>query len=107
MPSAIYQDLNIEQQEIRLIELLSGRPEDPIIAELSTVSLGDSASPSYEALSYVWGDRRFGREITLCSNAFTVTANLHAALIRMRFPDRALEFGLQQIRRTKSLHFLE
>lgn len=50
----IYQKLTLGTQEIRLITLLPGEHEDNISCAFSVVYLANA--PSYEALSYVWGD---------------------------------------------------
>jgi hypothetical protein len=51
-----YRPLNHLRREIRLVELLPGKPGSRIAAKLLTVSLNDD--PVYDALSYCWGAPR-------------------------------------------------
>jgi len=70
----------------RLIQLQPGKPADPVTVRLINARLSDP--PSYEALSYAWGDITRPSEIVLSDAAttvpFLVTANCHAALVRLR-----------------------
>jgi hypothetical protein len=59
MADNIYSALRPKHQEIRFMFLGAGQPQDDITASLSITSLrpaDDSPTPTYEALSYVWGD---------------------------------------------------
>jgi hypothetical protein len=57
-----------------------------------TTELGDEITecsplqyvPSYEALSYCWGDPSITESIEIDSNGFQVTANLYSALLHIR-----------------------
>ena len=44
--------------------------------------------PSFEAISYAWGNQTPTRAITLQGRPFLITENLHAALLQLRLPDR-------------------
>ncbi len=55
---------------------------DEIRAELVHVSLADN--PSYEALSYTWGDAVFPERIVCPTGHIPITANLHTALRHLR-----------------------
>jgi hypothetical protein len=70
----------------RLLTILSGSGLQPIACQLNAFDL--SESPAYEALSYVWGHVEDRLPITVNSVAFAVTRNLHAALYRLRYPDK-------------------
>jgi hypothetical protein len=52
----LYDSLNSETNQIRVVELVPGRWNDAINCNMRTVSLDEQ--PSYEALSYVWGIRK-------------------------------------------------
>jgi len=80
--SGLYQPLNIENREIRLVTIVS-EPSltSSIECKLSTFCLADA--PSYIALSNVWGDIRKRAPITLNDAEIHVTTNLLAALRRM------------------------
>jgi hypothetical protein len=65
------------------VTLSSGNFEDDILCSLSKVSLDDK--PFYEALSYVWGDRRITRRIFIDGISKRVTMNLEIALRHLRY----------------------
>ncbi|KAK3710200.1 hypothetical protein LTR37_010421 [Vermiconidia calcicola] len=74
--------------KIRLLHIHAGEFAAPIQCSLSTESLATPAELKYDALSYCWGDRPFLSPISLDGKAnFLVTANLLAALRRMRYSD--------------------
>ncbi|KAF5618633.1 heterokaryon incompatibility 6 OR allele [Fusarium sp. NRRL 52700] len=76
---------------IRLVYLHPGTDE-AIYCELTTVSI-DSA-PSYEALSYTWGDPSSTEAINMTTRGFetpqqfSVTSNCFSALKRLRYKDK-------------------
>lgn len=74
-----------ERHEIRIIIVLRGDFEDDIVCEVKQVSFDDS--PTYEALSYTWGERTDPDEITLDRTPFKVTQNLALALRHLRHKD--------------------
>ncbi|KAF5557307.1 mRNA 3 end-processing YTH1 [Fusarium napiforme] len=81
----------LSPSHIRLICLRPGTDEG-IHCELMVVSI-DSA-PSYEALSYTWGDPSITETITMTTQGFetmqqfSVTSNCFSALKRLRYEDR-------------------
>ncbi|KAF5694483.1 heterokaryon incompatibility protein het-6 [Fusarium denticulatum] len=76
---------------IRLICLRPGTDE-AIYCELMVVSI-DSA-PSYEALSYTWGDPSITETITMTTQGFkttqqfSITSNYFSALKRLRYKNK-------------------
>lgn len=91
MADNIYSELRHDRQEIRLIFLEAGEPEDDISASLMVTSLRwapEYWTPQYEALSYVWGDPLITRPIKLNGQPWQVTENLEAGLRRLRYADR-------------------
>ncbi|CAI6101107.1 unnamed protein product [Clonostachys chloroleuca] len=90
----LYQELRLEDPTttIRLLEVLPGPPEDPMIkTRLFNANL-HSLGHKYEALSYAWGkvaSLREMRSIHVNSFKLPVTPNLYNALISLRQPDRA------------------
>jgi hypothetical protein len=74
--------LPLAENEIRLLVLGPGSFQDPIRGQLHQVSLG--AQPSYEALSYVWGDDNDCPTMTLDRSSFPITKNLECALRHLR-----------------------
>lgn len=70
---------------IRIIELMPGAPTDPITIRLSIHELEHASN--YEALSYVWGNVNNRTAIKCNGKTLFVTANLAAALRRIRYPD--------------------
>lgn len=92
-----YVPLDKYKRQIRLLHLhslvdgLLSNTHDPgynargandIYCTFSVASLDDP--PSYDALSYVWGDAKEVSEIILDGQSFLVTRNLQAALYQVR-----------------------
>ncbi|KAK1673270.1 heterokaryon incompatibility protein [Colletotrichum godetiae] len=73
---------------IRILVLQPGPDTDPIQIGLQEVSIDDS--PTFEALSYVWGDPSQRREVDCSGQPVSITENLNDALRHFRRPDRAL-----------------
>src|SRR3569833_1801495 len=84
------QELELKGKQIRLLHLHSGSRDDPITCALSTTDLDDN--PRYEALSYAWGEDKKNHPNKQKKRKDKVTANLAAALRRLRLPseDRCL-----------------
>lgn len=78
--SLIYQPL--PHSNIRVVFLAPGKWDDRIHCILETVSLDDD--PTYETLSYVWGDASIKKSIFLQNYNFQVTASLESALRHLR-----------------------
>lgn len=89
---ALYDDSPLPpgHNSIRLLRLMPCGKESmemtEIQCELFTHSLQDRGKGThlYEALSYVWGDPKGSQPIRVNGKEFHVTANLHAALMRLR-----------------------
>lgn len=81
----IYKPL-ISEKDIRLVTLLPGSKNDPVVCRLSLKSLSDQ--PDYYAISYTWADEEGNREndfsIILDGYKFPVTSNCLAALKQVR-----------------------
>lgn len=81
----MYEQLEPEQRQIRILRVLPGDHGDPIRCTLRAAYLGDD--PDYEALSYTWGDLNGSRSsISVDGQVVPVTLNLKAALRRLRQP---------------------
>jgi len=78
----IYSPINSSNSEFRLLLLKRGRREDKISCELRTMSL--TCTPTYRALSYVWGKANDVVPINLNGHEFEVKKNLHDALDQLR-----------------------
>lgn len=83
--SKIYTPLDTDRREIRLASIVPGRWSQDVYCILKVVSLDDT--PTYEALSYTWGDPLDKTPIFLNGVTFLVTKNLHWALRRLRHSD--------------------
>ncbi|KAI1337270.1 HET-domain-containing protein [Xylariaceae sp. FL0016] len=81
-----YSPLNADRSEIRVLDLAPGKSSDEIRCTLRTVSLHDS--PAFEALSYVWGDAKITKPITVENEEFRATVNLEAGLRALRLPSK-------------------
>jgi hypothetical protein len=78
-----YDSLNQEGNQIRLIDLLPGKLDEPLSCSISSHSLGEG-EVKYEALSYVWGDPEPVCPITLNGQSFLIARNLDCALRHVR-----------------------
>jgi Heterokaryon incompatibility protein (HET) len=85
MTSLLYQELNNQRQDIRLLHIAPSLDFQALIeCRLSTASLATVPPPKYKALSYVWGDPNVTSEIVVNGISWQVTTNLAAALRRIR-----------------------
>ncbi|KAF5514311.1 Heterokaryon incompatibility protein 6, OR allele [Colletotrichum fructicola] len=75
---SLYEALDPEDKQIRLIRVDSGLETAQITVTLEIASLKDE--PSFAALSYVWGDPTITEEISVNGHTSRVTNNLAAAL---------------------------
>ncbi|WAO86310.1 HET domain-containing protein [Fusarium falciforme] len=55
------------------------------------------SDPSYETLSYVWGDQSNTRQITCDGSPRTITESLYLALSRLRLRDRPRTVWIDQL----------
>ncbi|KAF7904163.1 hypothetical protein EAF00_001497 [Botryotinia globosa] len=78
------QPLSLSNREIRILILQPLSKGTPIQCTVETISL--LSHPSYEALSYVWGDASIRQTITFNDTPFSVTQNLATALHHLRLP---------------------
>ena len=80
--------------DIRILKLREGEPQTPLHCTLTTRPLKSTRYPTYEALSYHWGDGEPTEEITLNTKGkdfpdpFMVRPNLASALRQLRYRDR-------------------
>jgi hypothetical protein len=85
IPGDLYLDLP-PGRYIRLLTLSAGTGDDAITTQLTVYPL--SHALEYDAISYVWGAPSKLVPIQLNGKPFHITMNLHAALVRVRYPDR-------------------
>ncbi|KAF2140653.1 uncharacterized protein K452DRAFT_319554 [Aplosporella prunicola CBS 121167] len=78
----VYDKLGTQHRTIRLVTIEPGAWKDEIRCSLQTVVFDDK--PSYQALSYVWGDLESTRTIYLNNHEIQVTESLWYALRRLR-----------------------
>jgi hypothetical protein len=69
---------------IRILKLHRGSGGTPLICDLNIASLDDN--PSYEVLSYVWGDAKVTQSIIVGGVGFLATRNLFDFLCSLRSP---------------------
>ncbi|KAF3763467.1 HET-domain-containing protein, partial [Cryphonectria parasitica EP155] len=69
-------------RETRLLLIQEGEWGEAITGRLQVVSL--SHSPSYEAVSYTWGDRSDERTVYVDGHALRISANLESAFRHLR-----------------------
>ena len=100
----VYPDspLHPGSQEIRIFQLLPGRPESKLRGRLIRHDLQKSdIEPSYEALSYRWGSIISTKTIELScvfdSTDFKITVALESALQALRLTEEARLFWIDAI----------
>lgn len=78
-----YQALDPTRKEFRLLTFLPGQSnDDEIKCILQYARLGDA--PTYDCLSYTWGEVRRSRRISIDDTPLGVTENLEAALHQLQ-----------------------
>lgn len=83
-PSHETQYRSLEVGEVRILELLPGQKDDPLLCKLQHVQL--ESPGEFEAVSYCWGTEPFDRIIEVEGGSYRVTPNLEAALRVFRWP---------------------
>ena len=83
-----YRQLDSEGKQIRLLAVRKGCNDDPVRCTLEHVCLLARRKPSYETVSYVWGDSTKRGSIFLHGRETDVPASTEEVLRRMRQPDR-------------------
>jgi len=78
----IYESINSEQREIRLVPILPSEDDGTVQCTLRKSRI--DLEPSFKELSYSWGDPKVTRSIMLDGHPFKVTINLQAALRSLR-----------------------
>ena len=84
----LYKKLKDDHKEIRLLCVRGGEQNAPIVCSLRHASLKDDRSPSYETISYCWGDATVTATIEIDNVIVTVPISSAAAIRRTRLPDR-------------------
>ncbi|KAI1327097.1 hypothetical protein F5Y16DRAFT_203207 [Xylariaceae sp. FL0255] len=92
-----YTKLDRDAQTIRLIDVLPGNFRAPIYCELVEQAL--TSCPYYDALSYSWhrGDGSQDEVIICNAKPMYISANLHAALQRLRLPSGKVRLWVDAI----------
>jgi hypothetical protein len=87
-----WRPLNKGREEIRLLDLNAGAEGFPLSGKLRHAFLSERARPSYETISYAWGDPALVEEIVVDARCIAIPASAAAALRCMRLPqcDRTL-----------------
>jgi hypothetical protein len=81
-----YEQLPSQYSHIRLVELQAGENPSTLMCRLHVVAL--SQAPSYEAVSYVWGNPRDKVDLIVNGCLIGVPPSLQSALARFRWPNR-------------------
>jgi hypothetical protein len=96
----IYTELDEDSREIRILTLLPGPFDAPIHIVLEPYSFTDESVPSYEALSYTWGQVEHPQTIWVGEDRFSkleVTDNLAKALPYLRHEAKPRRFWIDAI----------
>lgn len=84
LTQALYKPLEKSRGQIRILKLLPGLVDSPILCKLSTTHVCSDDRVGYEALSYYWGNMSNSKTIQLSGQQFNVTSNVYSALRRLR-----------------------
>ncbi|KAF4449244.1 HET-domain-containing [Fusarium albosuccineum] len=87
MPEFSFQDLDLDKDSIRLLQIEQGSRFDRISCSLFEAFLDPDQCPTYKALSYTWGGGENSRRILVNNHEFEITANLYSALWHIRRSD--------------------
>lgn len=72
----------LKENQIRLLEVISGTPSDPISCRLVHVDLNNA--PKYRGVSYTWGEDESCTQILVDRKRLSIRPNLEAALREFR-----------------------
>ena len=86
----------LRDAHIRLIHLCVGAGNDRLSAQIQE-NVNLETAPVYEALSYTWGHSKKECSISCGSESIEITANLAAALVQIRKPDKPRTLWIDQI----------
>lgn len=78
------QPLSSGEEQLRLLTVLAGLPNDPISCILSSHAFADIKTA--EAVSYAWGSTAYRRTISINGTPFDVGESLFQALVHLRLP---------------------
>jgi hypothetical protein len=87
----LYDPLDDEKKQVRLLTLLPGSPSSVLRVLLNIVSFNTKEPPTYEALSYTWGSSDNPVYLTIGetgNDTIAITQNLAATLPYLRYRDR-------------------
>jgi hypothetical protein len=88
--NSLYRVLPPHSHWIRLLRLGPGEFGDPLSCELVPIDLGNTSNiPSYEPISYAWGEDAKTAQILCDEHELPITANLFQALLHFRQIDKA------------------
>ena len=92
---AIYSYQSLSSEEIRVLILTPGKPEDELHAKLEILSLDDF--PEYRAVSYAWGEPLLTERILLPKGTLHITKSLHSGLCRFRSEIETVRLWVDQV----------
>jgi hypothetical protein len=85
---SLYNDLNSDRKEIRVLEVDPGAGDDIVTCTLKHISPLDDPVPFYETISYCWGSPGRKTLLKLNGSMTLVPSTSEAAVRRMRFGDK-------------------
>jgi hypothetical protein len=83
----IYQTLDTSNKQIRVISVQGSTipATEPVVCQLTYISLAEEEHPRYETISYTWGDSHQSSAIVLNGYVFEVPCSTEMALHRLRY----------------------
>jgi hypothetical protein len=95
MSDYIFETFKDARTEIRILTIQPGSADDPLTCSLETASL--ESLPTYEALSYTWGDNATKTPININGKRFLAFGNAHDALFELRDPESSRSIWIDAI----------
>jgi Heterokaryon incompatibility protein (HET) len=92
----------LQKNEIRVLHLQPGEPNDTIVIEIAKEVLNDKTQP-YHALSWEWGERSHTKSIRAKESkeaeirTMNIRSNLYVALKHLRFQDKVRRLWVDAI----------
>ena len=95
--SPLYQDLDQATRETRLLVIEPGFDQEAVRCAMQTIRLSDKPLPTYETISYVWGDVALHGIVYVNGHKLDVPSSAEAVLKRMRYTDRSRSVWIDSV----------
>jgi hypothetical protein len=84
----IWTPVDRTRKKMRILDLDAGVPDSPLRGRLRNISLEALTKPTYETISYAWGDTALVQSIFVDDKTMAIPASAALALRCMRLPEK-------------------